>query len=87
MVYLEKQYLSNGERGLDLVKNELKLLLLQGMAGDEWEEDRWKWEWENWIKRQVDEAIFNATVPYNQIYGEGSGNSGGKSKLLEKLEN
>ena len=40
MVYLEKQYLSNGERGLDLVKNELKLLLLQGMAGDEWEEDR-----------------------------------------------
>ena len=87
MVYLEKQYLSDGVRGLDLVKNELKLLLLEGMAGDEFQEDRGKSEWGNWIEEQVQEAIFNSTVPYNQVYGVGSGSSAGKSELLEKLEN
>ena len=36
----------------------------------------------------MNEAIFNATGPYIQIYGEGSGSStGGKPELLEKLEN
>ena len=58
------------------------------MAGDEWDEDRQKFGYESWIDSQVNEAIFNATVTYTQIYGEGSSrSSGGKPELLEKLEN
>ena len=58
------------------------------MIGDEWDGDRQKFGWENWIDNQVNEAIFNATVPYIQINGERSRSStGGKLELLEKLEN
>ena len=42
MVHLEKQYLSDGLKGLELVRGKLKLLLLDGMAGDEFLEDRKK---------------------------------------------
>ena len=40
--YLESKYLNNGERGIDTVKEDLKLLLLAAMDGDEFLEDRWK---------------------------------------------
>ena len=33
--YLESKYLNNGERGIDQVKEDLKLLLLAAMDGDE----------------------------------------------------
>ena len=88
MIHLEKKFLNDDERGLDLAKNELQNVILFGMHREEWDEDRWKFGWEDWIDNQVSEAIFNATVPYIQIYGEGSDNSNiGKPKLLEKLKN
>ena len=37
MVFLEKQYLNNGMKGLDLVKNDLLLILREGTAGSEFE--------------------------------------------------
>ena len=37
--YLESKYLNNGERGIDAVKEDLKLLLLAAMDGDEFFED------------------------------------------------
>ena len=37
--YLESKYLNNGERGIDAVKEDLKLLLLEAMDGDEFLED------------------------------------------------
>ena len=40
--YLESKYLNNGERGIDQVKEDLKLLLLAAMDGDEFLEDRRK---------------------------------------------
>jgi hypothetical protein len=40
MVFLEKQYLNNGIKGLELVKNDLMLLLMEGTAGAEFEEAR-----------------------------------------------
>ena len=40
--YLESKYLNNGERGIDAVKEDLKLLLLAAMDGDEFLEDRRK---------------------------------------------
>jgi len=86
MVYLGSKYLNNGQRGLELVKNKLKLLVFEGMAKDEFQEVRGKKEWDKWIKEQVQEAIFNPTLSYNQVYGRDSNSSGGKSKLLEKLE-
>ena len=49
MVHLEKQYLSDGQKGLELVKGELKLLLLDGMSGDEFLEDRRKFHYGRWI--------------------------------------
>ena len=88
MIYLEKQLLNNGERGLDLARYELQNLIFLGMTGDEWDEDRQKFGYKSWIDSQVNEAIFNATMAYTQIYGEGSSSStGGKLELLEKLEN
>ena len=45
MVHLEKQYLNDGLKGLELVKGKLKLLLLDGMAGDEFLEDRRKFHY------------------------------------------
>ena len=38
--YLESKYLNNGERGIDQVKEDLRLLLLAAMDGDEFFEDR-----------------------------------------------
>ena len=40
--YLESKYLNNDERGVDAAKEDLKLLLLAAMDGDEFVEDRWK---------------------------------------------
>ena len=40
--YLESKYLNNGERGIDQVKEDLKLLLLAAMDEDEFLEDRRK---------------------------------------------
>ena len=48
------------------------------MTGDEWDEDRRKFGYESWIDSQVNEAIFNATVAYYQIYGEGSSTGPGE---------
>ena len=83
MVHLEKQYLSDGLKGLELVRGELKLLLLDGMAGDEFQEDRRKFHYGRWIEEQVQEAIFNPTMAYIAIYGAGSNTSGGKFEKLE----
>ena len=40
--YLESKYLNNGERSIDVAKEDLKLLLLEAMGGDEFIEDRRK---------------------------------------------
>ena len=88
MIHLEKRFLNNGKRSLDVDKRELQNLFFLGMTRDEWNEDRQKFGYESWIDSQVNKAIFNATMAYIQIYGEGSSNStGGKPELLEKLEN
>ena len=69
-----------------MAKKELQNLIFLGLAKDEWDEDRRKFGYESWIDNQVNETIFNATVAYIQIYGEGSSNSTeGKPELLEKL--
>ena len=36
---LESKTLNNGERGIDVAKEDLKLLLLEAMGGDEFAED------------------------------------------------
>ena len=87
MVYLEKQYLSDGIKGLDLVKAKLKLLLLEGTAGDEFQENRVRSKWNKWIGEQVMEAIYNPTMTYDGVNPSNVSTSGGKSELLEKLEN
>ena len=88
IIHLEKQFLKDGKRDLDVAKKELQNLIFLGLAGDEWDEDRRKFGYESWIDSQLNEAIFNAIVAYVQIYGEGSSSStGGKPELLEKLEN
>ena len=86
MVHLEKQYFNDGQKGLELVRGELKLLLLDGMSGDEFLEDRRKFHYSRWIDEQVQEAIFNPTMAYIGIYGAGSNTSAGKSERWEKLE-
>ena len=40
--YLESKYLNNGERGIDIVKEDLKLFLLEAMDREEFAEDQWK---------------------------------------------
>ena len=88
MIHLEKRFLSDSERSLDLAKRKLQNLIFLGMTGDEWDEDRQKFRYESWIDFQVNETIFNASVAYYQIYDEGSSTSPGeKPQLLEKLEN
>ena len=88
MIHLEKQFLNDGERGLDVAKRELQNLIFLGLARDEWDAHRQKFGYKNWIDSQVSEAIFNATMAYTQIYGKGSSSStSGKLELLEKLEN
>ena len=69
--YLESKYLNNGERGIDQVKEDLKLLLLAAMDGDKFLEDRRKSNYQDWIENQVTEAIFNSMVAYVAIFGAG----------------
>ena len=69
--YLESKYLNNGERGIDAVKEDLKLLLLAAMNGDEFLEDRRKPNYQDRIENQVREAIFNSMVAYVAIFGPG----------------
>ena len=87
MVFLENQYLNDGIKRLDLVKTELKLLLLEGTAGDEFQEDRDRSEWSKWIEEKVVEAIYNPTMMYDVVNPGDARTSGGKPQLLEKLEN
>ena len=88
MIHLEKRFLNDGERGLDEARRELQYFICLGMVGDEWDEDRRNFGFEAWIDSQVNEAIFNATVAYYQVYGERSSTDPGeKLELLEKIEN
>ena len=88
--HLESKYLNNNKRGIDVVKEELKLVLLEAMNGDEFAVDRQKPNYKDWIENQVMEAIYNSTVVYVQVYGaeaESSDGTGiGKPELLQKLE-
>ena len=86
MVHLEKQYLSDGQKGLELVRGKLKLFLLDGMSGDKFLKDRRKFHYGQWIDGQVQEAIFNPRMTYIGIYGASSDTSAGKSEHWEKLE-
>ena len=40
--YSESKHLNNGERGIDVAKEDLKLFLLEAMSGDEFAEDQRK---------------------------------------------
>ena len=86
--YLESKYLNNGERGIDVAKEDLKLILLEAMSGDEFAKDRRKPNYEDWIENQVTEAIYNSTVAYVQVYGTRTGSSDGigKPELLHLME-
>ena len=86
--YLESKYLNNGERGIDQVKEDLKLLLLAAMDGDEFLEDRQKSNYQDWIENQVTEAIFTSMVAYMAIFGPGVGSSdgSGKPELMQLME-
>ena len=86
--YLESKYLNNDERGIDVVKEDLKLLLLEAMGGNEFAEDRRKPNYQDWIENQVTEAIYNSTMAYMQVYGTGARSSDGigKPELLQLME-
>ena len=86
--YLERKYLNNGERSIDAVKEDLKLLLLAAMDGDEFLEDRRKPNYQDWIENQVMEAIFNSMVAYVAIFGPrvGSSDGSGKPELMQSME-
>jgi hypothetical protein len=87
MVFLEKKYLNDGTKGLELVKSDLMLLFMEATAGAEFEEARGMSDWDTWIEQQAKEAIYNPTMTYDAMHpGEGS-NGGMKSELYEKLEN
>ena len=79
--YLESKYLNNGKIGIDQVKEDLKLLLLAAMDGDEFVKDRRKPNYQDWIENQVTEAIYNSMVAYVAIFGPGVGSSDGNGKL------
>ena len=49
MFHLEKKFLKDGERILDVAKIKLQNILFLGLFGEEWDEDRWKFGFENWI--------------------------------------
>ena len=53
------------------MKEDLKLLLLAAMDGDEFVEDRRKPNYQDWIENQVTEAIYNSMVAYVAIFGPG----------------
>ena len=78
--YLESMYLNNGERSIDVAKEDLKLLLLEAMDGDEFVEDRRKPNYQDWIESQVTEAIYNSMIAYVAIFGPGVGSSDGSRK-------
>ena len=86
--YLESKYLNNSERGIDVTKEDLKLLLLEAMDGDEFVEDRHKPNYQDWIESQVTEAIYNSMVAYVAIFGLGVGSSDGsrKPELMQLIE-
>ena len=86
--YLESKYLNNGEKGYDVAKEDLKLLLLEAKSGDEFAEDQRKSNYQDWIENQVTEAIYNLMVAYVQVYGAGAGSIDGigKSELLQLME-
>ena len=86
--YLESKYLNNGERSIDVAKEDLKLLLLEAMGGDKFAKDQQKPNYQDWIENQVTEAIYNSMVAYVQIYGTGAGSSdgSGKPELLQLME-
>jgi hypothetical protein len=87
MVYLEKKYLNDGTKGLELVMNELMLILTEATAGPAFEEARGMSDWNTWIEQQDVEAIYNPTMTYEAVHpGEGS-SAGRKSELYMKLEN
>ena len=48
------------------------------MLREEWDEDKRKFGFDSWIDSQVNKAIFNATMAYYQIYGEGSSSGPGE---------
>ena len=88
MVYLERQYLNRGEAGLQQARHDMRMLLIEGLGGAEFDEDRAKFgkiSWTEWIDEQVTEAVHNTTLPYEATYGQGAGSSGGPSELYEKL--
>ena len=62
------------------MKEDLKLLLLAAMDGDEFLEDRRKPNYQDWIENQVTEAIFNLMVAYVAIFRPGVGSSDGSGK-------
>jgi hypothetical protein len=87
MVYLEKKYLNDGTKGLELARNELMLILTEATSGPEFEEARGMSDWNTWIEKQAVEAIYNPTMSYEAMH-PGEGSSGGRrSELYIKLEN
>jgi hypothetical protein len=87
MVYLEKKYLNDGTKGLELVRNELMFILTEATVGPAFEEARGMSDWNTWIEQQAVEAIYNPTMTYEVVHpGEGS-SAGRKSELYMKLEN
>ena len=86
--YLESKHLNNGERCIDAMKEDLKLLLLAAMDGDEFAEDRRKPNYQDWIESQVTEAFYNSMVAYVAIFGPGGGSNdgSGKPELMQLME-
>lgn len=85
MPYLERTFLNDGPKGLTHATNVLRDLLLDGLAGDEFEEDRRKFGWDVWIDEQVQEALFNSMMPFNAVYGDRSDPTDAQSDLRNKL--
>lgn len=86
MVSLERDYLREGQNGLVRASNLFNRLLHDGLAGDEYLEDRRKSGWDAWIQDQVQEAVFNTTTTFDLVYGEGTGSREDGPQLREKLE-
>ena len=86
--YLESKYLNNNERSINAVNEDLKLLLLAAMDGDEFVKDQQKPNYQDWIENQVMEAIYNSMVAYVAIFGPGVGSSdgSGKPELMQLME-
>jgi Protein kinase domain len=88
MVYLERQYLNRGEPGLQQARQDLTIILMEGLGGPEFDEDRAKFgktSWSDWIDQQITEIIHNSTLAYSATYGTSSSISGGPSELYKKL--